>query len=64
MKVAAASFAMGATCLSVAHLSVLQDGGGALQEGGAGFAIKRKRGDQGVGGIADLAERDQWVFPP
>ena len=30
----------------------------------AGFVIKRKRSDQGVGGVADLAQRDRRVFPP
>ena len=35
-----------------------------MQIGGAVFDIKRERSDQGVGGVADLAQRDRPVFPP
>lgn len=64
VQATAAGFAMGATCLLVASLGALQDGGDALQVGGAVFDIKRERSDQRVGGVADLAQRDRWVFPP
>jgi len=37
----AAGFEMRATCLLVARLGVLQDGGDALQVGGAVFEIKQ-----------------------
>jgi hypothetical protein len=60
----AAGFEMGATCLLVARLGALQDGGDALQVGGAVFDVKRERGNQRVGGVADLAQRDGRVFPP
>jgi hypothetical protein len=55
MQATAASFAMGVACLLVASLGALQNGGNTLQVDGAGFDIKRKRSDQSVGGVADLA---------
>jgi hypothetical protein len=58
------SFEVGATGSLVACLGVLQDGGDALQVGSTGFGIKPQRGDQPIGGVADLAQRDRWVFPP
>ena len=64
VKVTAAGFAMGATCLLVANLGALQDGGDVFQIGAAGLDIKRQRSDQRVGGVADLAQRERWVFPP
>ena len=64
VEATAAGFEVRATCLLVASLGVLQVSGDALEAAGAGFDIKRQRGDQCVGGIADLAERDQRVFPP
>ena len=64
VEATAAGFEMGATCLLVACLGALQDGGDALQEGGTGFDIKRERADQRIGGVADLGERDRRVFPP
>ena len=64
VEATAAGFEVGTTCLVVAPLGALQDGGDALQVGGAGFDIKRKRSDQGVGGVADLAQREQRIFPP
>ena len=64
VQATAAGLEMGATCLLVARLGALQDGGGALQVGGAVSDIKRERSDQRVGAIADLAQRDRRVFPP
>ena len=64
MPAATASFEVRATCLLVARLGTLQDGGGASQIDGAVFGIKRQRGDQCVGGVADLAQGDRRVFPP
>jgi hypothetical protein len=57
-------FEMRATCLSIAYLGAFQHGRDALQVGCTGFGIKRQRRDQGVGGIADLAQRDGYIFPP
>ena len=64
MEVAAAGFVVGAPRLLVAKLSAHQDGAGTLQVTLPVIGIKRQGGDQGVGGIADLAQCDQWVFPP
>ncbi len=64
VQAAAASFEMGATCLLVARLGTLQDAGDALQVGGTGFDVKRQCSDQGVGGVAGLAQCDLRVFPP
>ena len=64
VKATAAGFEVGTTCLLVASLGALQDGRDALQEGGAVFDIKWERGDQRVGGVADLAQGDRRVFPP
>jgi hypothetical protein len=55
VQATAARLAMGVACLLVASLSALQNGADALQIDGAGFDIKRKRRDQSVGGVADLA---------
>ena len=60
----AAGFGMGAACGLIASLGVLQVSGDVLQVDRAVFDIKRQRSDQGVGGVADLAQRDQRVFPP
>jgi hypothetical protein len=35
-----------------------------LQTEGTGFDIKRQHGDEGVGTVADLAQRDGRIFPP
>jgi hypothetical protein len=59
-----AGFDMGASCLAIARLGALQEGGNAFQVGGAGFGIKRQCGDQRVGGVADLAQREPRIFPP
>ena len=64
VEVAAAGLVVGAARLLVAMLSALQYVTDALQVTLAVFGVKRQGGDQRVGGIADLAERDQWVFPP
>ena len=64
VQATAAGFEVRATCLLVANLGVLQVGGDALEVAGAGFDIKRQRGDQCVGSVADLRERDRRVFPP
>ena len=57
-------FEVRATCLLVARLGALQDLGDALQIAGAVFDIKRQRGDQCIGRVANLAQRDGRVFPP
>jgi hypothetical protein len=64
VEASSSGFAMGTTCLLIAFLGTYQDGGDALQVGGAGFDIKRKRSDQSVGGVANLAQRNLRVFPP
>ena len=64
VQATAAGFAMRATCSLVARLGTLQDEGDTLQVGGAVGDIKRERSDQGVGGVADLAQRDGRIFPP
>lgn len=64
VQATAAGSAVGATCLLVARLGALQVTREALQVGVAGVSVKRERGDQGVGGVADLAQREGWVFPP
>ena len=63
-QVPAAGFGMGKTCPLVAGLGVFQVGTNALQVSGAGGGIKPQRRDQGVGGVADLTQRDQRIFPP
>lgn len=64
VELAAARFGMGATRRFVASLSSTYDFGGALQATVAVFGVKPQRADQRVGGVADLAQRDQRVFPP
>ena len=64
VEATATLFEMGATCFLVARLGALQDGGDALQVGGAVFDVKRERSDQGVGGVPDLAQRERRIFPP
>ncbi len=64
VQATATGFEVGAACLLVACLGAQQVGGDALQVGFAGFGIKRKRGDQRVGGVADLGQRQRPVFPP
>ena len=64
VKLAAAIFVVRAARLLVAELGTHEDSAGPFQVAFAVFGIKRQGGDQGVGGIADLAQGDQWVFPP
>lgn len=64
VEATAAGFVVRAARLLIAKLSALQVGAGPLQVTLAVIGVKRQRGDQGVGGIADLAEGEQWVFPP
>jgi hypothetical protein len=64
VKATATGFEMGAPCLVVASLGALQEGGNASQVGSTIVDIKRQRENQCVGGIADLAQCDPWVFPP
>ena len=64
VEATAAGFGVGATCFLVAGLDVLQVRGDAFQVGRARFDIKRQRGDQGVGAVANLAQGEQRVFPP
>ena len=64
VEFATARFVVRAARLLVAKLGASQDSAGALEVTFPMVGVKWKRGDQGVGGIADLAQRDQWVFPP
>jgi len=64
VQATAAGFEVGATRLLVASLGAHQDSGDTLQVAAAVFDIKRQRGDQCVGSVADLRERDRRVFPP
>ena len=64
VEATAASFVVGAARLLVAKLSACQDDAGTPQVTLPMIGIKRQGGDQGVGGIADLADGNQRVFPP
>jgi hypothetical protein len=64
MKATAAGFGVRAARLLIAKLGPLQDDAGTLQVTLPVVRVKGQRGDQSVGGVADLAERDQRVFPP
>ena len=64
VEATAAGFVVRAARLLIAELGAGQDGTGTVQVAFAVVGVKRQRGDQCVGGVADLAERDQWVFPP
>ncbi len=64
VQATAASFEVRATCLLVASLGSRQDRGDTFQVAGAVFDVKRQGGDQCIGGVADLRERDRRFFPP
>jgi hypothetical protein len=64
METAAAGFDMGAARLFVASLGPKKDGTDTFEVTLPVVRIKRQRADQGVGGVADLAQRDRRVFPP
>jgi hypothetical protein len=64
VKATAASFVVRAARLLIAMLGAFQDGAGPLEVTLAVLGVKRQRSDQGIRCIADLAEGDQWVFPP
>jgi len=64
VQTTATAFEMGPARLLIASLGALQDRGHALEVGKAAFGIKRQRGDQRVGGIAYLAQRERGFFPP
>jgi len=64
VEATAARFVVRTARLLIAKLGALQDRAGTLQVTLPVSGVKRQRGDPGVGGIADLAQRDQWVFPP
>jgi hypothetical protein len=64
VEATAASFGVTAARLLITVLSARQDDADALQVMVAMVGVKRQGGDQGVGGVADLAECDQRVFPP
>ena len=64
MQATAAGFVVRAAGLLIAMLGALQDDAGSLQVTLPMVFVKRQRGDQRVGGVADLAERDQRIFPP
>jgi hypothetical protein len=55
---------MGAARLLIPRLSSLKVGGQALQAAVAMLGVIRKRVDQSVGGVVDLAQSDRRVFPP
>ncbi len=50
--------------LVVASLGASQISAGAFEAALAGFGVIRKGADEDVGGFANLADRDQWIFPP
>ena len=64
VEATAAGFTVRAARLLIAELGAGQDGAGTLQVMRPMVRIKRQRGDQCVGGVADLAQCDQRVFPP
>ena len=64
MEATAAGFVVRAARLLIAKLGACQDGAGPLKVTLTVIGVKGQRGDQGGGGIADLAEGDQWIFPP
>ena len=64
VKAPTAGFVVGAARLLIAVLGAHQDGAGPLQVALAVVCVKRQRSDQRIGGIADLAQGDQWIFPP
>ena len=59
-----AGFVVRAARLLIAKLGAFQDGAGSFEVTLPVIGVKQQSGDQSVGSIADLAERDQWVFPP
>ena len=64
MELATAGFEVRATRRLVAGLCALEARSRALQIAFAVFGIKPRRVHQCVGGFADLAQRDGWIFPP
>ena len=64
MELAATGFEVGATCFLVSSLGALKNGGHSRQMALAVVGIKPQRTHQRVGGVADLAQRELWVFPP
>ena len=64
VEATAARFVVRAARLLIAKLGAFQDDAGTLQVTLPVVWVKRQRGDQRVGGVADLAECDQRVFPP
>jgi hypothetical protein len=64
VQAAAAGFVVGATRLTIAELGAQQDGTDSFQATPSLVSVKRQRGDQRVGGVANLAQRDCPVFPP
>jgi hypothetical protein len=64
VELAATDFEMGTTRFFVANLGVLKDSGDPLQVGLALVRIQPPRTHQRIGGVAELAHADRWVFPP
>lgn len=64
VELATAGFEMGPARFLVASLCATQDGGDTLQMAFTVFGIKPQRAHQRIGGVADLAQGDQRVFPP
>jgi hypothetical protein len=59
LEVAAAGLVVGAACLGAGS-----DRANPVEVTLPLIGVKGQRRDQGVGGIADLAQRAQWGFPP
>ena len=64
VEATAARFVMRAARFLIAELGARQDDADTLQVSLPVIGVKRPRGDHCIGGVADLAEADQWVFPP
>ena len=64
MELATTPFEMRTARLLIAGLSALENGRQSLEVTFAVVGVKRQRGDQAVGGVADLAQSERWVFPP
>jgi len=64
VEVTAAGFVVRAARLVIAALGAPQDDAGTVQVTLPLLGVKRQGGDQCVGGIVDLAQSDQWIFPP
>ena len=64
MKFPAPPFNVRAACLFIACLRPHEDGADTFEMAPAMVRVKPQGTDQRIGAVADLAERDQRVFPP